>query len=289
VVRAKEYAFLLYAMVVAAAYAVAHDHVTATISPEYFLYGKGLAQDPRPFRWAVTLLALRASLAAGLFGGAALLLANNPRRSGHPPQLTYRTLVTFSLIPPAAAGLLAAVSGVVNASTQMGTTTALALGVVPYRVWRFVIVWAIHVGSYAGALLGTVASAILVVARRRRPSRPRDLAGLPDEVTSRPPWRWLRALAAVVLAYLALCLAVRLGYRVLLYPVPHDPPFVPPEGAKLLTTNADDGAPVVAAQFPTADARARTVVIFHGNGETMGARVQLAEDLRARGPRCRPR
>ena len=83
--RAKEYAFLLYAMLVAAAYAVAHDHLTATISPEYFLYGKGLAQDPRPFRWAITPLAVRASLAVGLFGGAALLLANNPRRNGHPP------------------------------------------------------------------------------------------------------------------------------------------------------------------------------------------------------------
>ena len=72
--RAREYAFLLYAMVVAAAYAIAHDHVTATISPEYYLYGKGLAQDPRAFRWAVTLLAVRAGLAPGLLGGTALLL-----------------------------------------------------------------------------------------------------------------------------------------------------------------------------------------------------------------------
>ena len=40
---------------------------------------------------------------------------------------------------------------------------------------------------------------------------------------------------------------------------------------------------MVAAQFPPPDERARTIVIFHGNGETMGGRVQLAEDLRARG------
>jgi alpha-beta hydrolase superfamily lysophospholipase len=52
---------------------------------------------------------------------------------------------------------------------------------------------------------------------------------------------------------------------------------------RLLTIYADDGAPVIAAQFPPTVDRARTLVIFHGNGETIGGRVQLAEDLRARG------
>jgi uncharacterized protein len=103
----------------------------------------------------------------------------------------------------------------------------------------------------------------------------------------RPPGgerAWLRVLVSVLLAYVALCLVARLGYRVLLYPAPrHDPPFVPPEGAKLLSMHADDGALVVAAQFQPPDDHARTVVVFHGNGETLGGRVQLAEDLRARG------
>jgi hypothetical protein len=187
VTRAKEYAFLLYAMLLATVYAVAHDHVTATISPEYFLYGKGLAEAPQPFRWAVTLLAIGAGLAPGLLAGAALLLANNPRRIGHPPQLAYRALVRLSLLPVAAAGVLAVVGGVVNAYLQIGTTRAVALGVVPERVWRFVIVWAIHVGSYAGALLGCIAAAVLVV-RLRGPSRSVGLAAaLADAVTSRPP------------------------------------------------------------------------------------------------------
>jgi pimeloyl-ACP methyl ester carboxylesterase len=86
-----------------------------------------------------------------------------------------------------------------------------------------------------------------------------------------------------VVGYLALCLVARLGYRVLLYPIPRDPPFVPPDGARLLSLRAADGALVVAAQFPPTDDHAHTVVIFHGNGETIGWRVQLAEDLRARG------
>jgi len=45
--RLKEYAFLVYAMLVAVAYGILHDHVTATISREYFLRWKGLADDPR--------------------------------------------------------------------------------------------------------------------------------------------------------------------------------------------------------------------------------------------------
>jgi pimeloyl-ACP methyl ester carboxylesterase len=149
------------------------------------------------------------------------------------------------------------------------------------RVWRFVIVWAVHVGSYAGALLGTVATAILVVIRRRR--LPNLAVAPPDAVRPRSRRMWLPFLTVAVVGYLALCLVARLGYRVLLYPVPHDLPFVPPDGARLLSLRAADGALVVAAQFPPADAHARTVVIFHGNGETIGWRVPLAQDLLARG------
>jgi alpha-beta hydrolase superfamily lysophospholipase len=278
---ANEYAFLLYTMLVAAAYGVAHDHVTATISPEYFLYGKGLSEASQPFRWALTSLAVRASLPAGLLCGTVLLAANRPYRNRQPGQLTYVALVKLSLIPLSAAALLAAASGALNASAQIGTATALELGVVPYRVWRFIIVWAVHVGSYVGALLGTVATAMLVVIRRRR--LPTLAVAPPDAV--RPPSRrmWLPGLTVAVVGYLALCLVARLGYRVLLYPVPYDPPFVPPDGARLLSLRAADGALVVAAQFPPADDDAHTVVIFHGNGETIGWRVQLAQDLRAHG------
>lgn len=95
--------------------------------------------------------------------------------------------------------------------------------------------------------------------------------------------RWLRRLGVLVLGYVTLCVVARLGYRTLLYPAPPDPPFVPPAGARLLSLHADDGALVVAAQFPPPDERARTVVVFHGNGETLGNRFPLALDLRARG------
>jgi hypothetical protein len=75
--RAKEYAFLLATTLAAVVYGVLHDQLTVTISPEYFLEGKGLADDPRPLRLAVGLLAVRASWWVGLALGAALLVANN--------------------------------------------------------------------------------------------------------------------------------------------------------------------------------------------------------------------
>jgi alpha-beta hydrolase superfamily lysophospholipase len=88
----------------------------------------------------------------------------------------------------------------------------------------------------------------------------------------------------VIGGYLALCLVVRLGYRVLLYPAPqHDPPFQPSGDQKLLSLHGDDGTLVVAAQLPPPDDRARTIVLFHGNGETIGNRLPLAESLRAHG------
>src|ERR1041384_40139 len=42
--RWKEYLFLLGAVIAALIYGAINDQVTVTISPEYFLYGKGLAE-----------------------------------------------------------------------------------------------------------------------------------------------------------------------------------------------------------------------------------------------------
>jgi hypothetical protein len=165
--KAKEYGFLLYAMLVSVAYAVAHDQVTATISPEYFLRWKGLVGDPMPFRWAVTALAMRASFGTGLFAGAVLLVANGPWLARHSAQLGYRELGRLSLVPLALAALFAVSWGGANSLAQIGATTARDF-VAEDQVRAFVTVWAVHAGSYAGALVGVVASGAMVLLRRRR-------------------------------------------------------------------------------------------------------------------------
>lgn len=90
-------------------------------------------------------------------------------------------------------------------------------------------------------------------------------------------------LSTPVLLYVALCAVARLGYRVLLYPAPDDSVPIASHGAAMLALRASDGAPVHALQFPPRDDHARTVVLFHGNGETIANGVDLAEDLVHRG------
>jgi uncharacterized protein len=276
--RAREYGFLLYATLLAAAYAVAHDQVTATVSPEYFVYGKGL--DPSSLRLDVVLLAVRASLPVGLLGGAALLVANNPRRSGRPRQVGYGVLARLAFLPPVSAALVAGAFGVTNAALQLGCARAHALGVPDPRIWRFVIAWAVHTGSYVGALLGIAGATTLVWIQRRSRASP----GLTRAPTAGRRRRSTMMLAASLLGvYVLFCVAARVGYRVLLYPAPPVPPPSPPADAKVLSLQAADGVPVIAIELPPPDARARTVVLFHGNGENMDERLPLAEALHAHG------
>jgi hypothetical protein len=164
--RAKEYLFLAFAGALAVAYGVAHDHVTATISREYFWRAKGLVYDPRPFRRAVTVLAARASLGPGLLAGAALLLANNPAPAR--PSLGYPALARLALVPLAAAAGGAALGSALFAADVFELREAAVDFAGNPGATRFLVVWGIHAGSYAGAAIGTAAAVVLVRKRRRR-------------------------------------------------------------------------------------------------------------------------
>ena len=86
----------------------------------------------------------------------------------------------------------------------------------------------------------------------------------------------------LVLGYAALLVAARYSYRRFVYPAPvgNDPAS---RIAPVTTLRAADGVPVHVIEFPAPSATARTLVLFHGNGETIGGRVELARSLVARG------
>jgi hypothetical protein len=168
--RFQEYAFLLYTTALAVAYAVVHDQLTVTLSPEYFLYWKGLAGDPRPLRWTATLVAVQSSWWTGLLGGVVLLVANNPRHRGVPPRLPLRRLVRIALLPMVAAALLAAICGVSVAANFLNRDNLLP-PLIPERVHAFMVVWSVHIGSYSGAALGTLGCVVLIEMRRRAAKR----------------------------------------------------------------------------------------------------------------------
>lgn len=99
------------------------------------------------------------------------------------------------------------------------------------------------------------------------------------------PWvrRVTIATTIVVGLYLAVCVLACSAYRALLYPAPSDYPKVASSGASTLRTfRASDGVEVHALVWK-ASAGARTVVLFHGNGATIGGDTDVGEWLHARG------
>ena len=97
--------------------------------------------------------------------------------------------------------------------------------------------------------------------------------------------RRIRTIAGVALAgYLALCLVARVAYPRMLFPAPRldRAPPVEDSSAKLVELPQPDGSRTAALHFPAAT-DARTVIVFHGNGETMFDNVGLAAELVQRG------
>jgi hypothetical protein len=169
--RVYEYLFLIVSMLLSIVYGIVHDHITATISADYFLKAKGLETDPRPFRIAVTWLAIKATYGPGVLAGAFMLFANNP--SAQKPQLPYRQLLRLCVYPVVFGAACATLGGILTPlavqhfeAIRWFRDAALAY-TPPDRVTRFLAVWGVHAGSYFGAVLGTVV-AVVCVSRGRK-------------------------------------------------------------------------------------------------------------------------
>lgn len=165
--RGREYAFLLAAGAIGAAFAFACDQVTSRLSPEYFVEGKGLAPGPG-FARAVVELSLQAGLVAGLVLGGALLLANQPRADR--PALPLRRLLLRAAWPLAGAALAAPLGALVLPPLDPLDLRGRLRGVVAEAALEDLVrVWGIHAGLYAGAVVGTLVGVVEV--RRRRALR----------------------------------------------------------------------------------------------------------------------
>lgn len=160
----REYAFLLSTTALSVSFAVAHDEITATLSPAYFLVAKGLQNDPRPFRSAVAFLAVRASYWVGLVLGTALLVANNPSRRR--PQLGYPLLFRLTGLPIGAAVLGASLVGPFFRFADLGLHSTAVAYAGQAGAPDFLLVWGIHAGTYVGAFAGGTAAVVIVVRRR---------------------------------------------------------------------------------------------------------------------------
>lgn len=153
--RTKEYLFLVLATGAAVCYGILNDLITSVLSPEYFRYGKGLAGEGYGFTRQVVILAIKASYGFGLLIGASYLMLNNPKQNV--PQLSYSRLFRALLWPLCGAVLLAVCCGVGGAFIHFFAD--LPRGMSNVRL--------IHMGSYAGALLGAIAGGITIYRQRR--------------------------------------------------------------------------------------------------------------------------
>ncbi|WP_437680195.1 hypothetical protein [Sorangium sp. So ce131] len=123
------------------------DQVTATISPEYFLEGKGLTSSGLPFRLAVAWTGFRGGLPLGaLVTGVGLLRAS--RGAGFSWRAWLRRIAAAL-----AAALL--VCPVLMAALDPFGMREASLGVwSPGVATRYLVCWGLHIGAYLGVVIG---------------------------------------------------------------------------------------------------------------------------------------
>jgi hypothetical protein len=154
----REYAFLIVSGLLGGLFGIANDHLTATISADYFVLGKGIVADGQ-FRLSVTGLGFQAGLCAGAVIGGCYLTANNPKPER--PNLAYPRLLQFGLWPLFFAVLVAPlVSLLVCRWDPLDFGSRLGDVLSPPQLIRFLAVWGIHLGLYAGGLIGTICGVV---------------------------------------------------------------------------------------------------------------------------------
>lgn len=172
--RWREYGVLLSAVVAALIYGAINDQITVTISPEFFIYGKEIYKTlgdhpPMPaLRWEAAKVGLKATWSAGLIFGVVVLLANNPYRGL--PRLRNRRLILYLpliLLTAAACGVAGGWCGYRGYFIRLDSDFAAMVSVNMYRPYHFMAAWGVHLGGYAGGLIGTIAAAAKIVRDRQ--------------------------------------------------------------------------------------------------------------------------
>lgn len=159
--RVKEYLFLASMGILAMAYGAIHDLVTVSISPEYFILGKGLSEPH--LIWKAVWMGAQASYGPGLLIAALFIIMNNPKKNFE--QLSYQKLASLIFWPLCMAIGAALIFGILGRIDILKYATKL-----PAEVncpSDFLMVWGIHWGSYLGGVIGGVVGIVKIYLRRR--------------------------------------------------------------------------------------------------------------------------
>jgi hypothetical protein len=155
--RLKESGFLLACAAAGALFGMAADSITSSLSPDYFIHGKGIPSGPR-FLASVLCLGAQAGCSAAIIGAGILLLFN-----ADPGNV--RRLISLSVLPFSLAALCGILLGVLQHQYQAARLPDVEAALGDTAARRFALVWMAHIGIYAGGFLGLVVGCLQ--ARRR--------------------------------------------------------------------------------------------------------------------------
>lgn len=152
--RFREYGFIVIAGAIGAAVGLVNDLITSSISPDYFILGKGLEDGPN-LRVQAGLFGLQVGFSAGVIGGAVCLFISQ-KKSAYPPIKCSR-LLQLLWMPIAGAVLCGIAIPLVFSKFDPAHFSAQLKDVLDAgKLNRFRQVWWTHVGLYAGMIIGLV-------------------------------------------------------------------------------------------------------------------------------------
>lgn len=165
----QEYVFLLFCAMAGGLFGIINDMITSSISPEYFVFGKGIRQGcisrSNDFALKVVELGFQAGFFAGAIVGCTLLFANNPSRKSQP--IPHSDIFAISLRPLFIAIIVAPLVSLLFSSDIFNLTQTLRGEVPSHKISNFLTVWGIHCGLYIGGTLGTIWSVTTILKRRK--------------------------------------------------------------------------------------------------------------------------
>lgn len=146
--RAREYGFLLACGALGGLAGVAQDQLSLQVCPAFFVYAKGIRPGPN-FTWRASAVGLHAGLFAGFLAAGLLLLLNQPRPAR-------AELSLWRVARSASARILGLAALGVPAGYLFGPELPLRDFLADYRgdPVPFLRVWGMHIGLYAGAVVG---------------------------------------------------------------------------------------------------------------------------------------
>ncbi|HEY7120151.1 MAG TPA: hypothetical protein VH475_26420 [Tepidisphaeraceae bacterium] len=175
--RWREYLVLLVCTLAAILYGVINDQITSSISWEYFYYGKDLDKVLGPqtppdlvqLHLQAALVGVKATWSAGLILGVVLLVANNPtKRLPRLPESSLLRLLPLIFLITAGTAAIGAWLGYAGCLTRMSEDFPEMLRTNLWRPRRFMAVYGIHLGGYAGSLIAMIVAVVAIMRRRRR-------------------------------------------------------------------------------------------------------------------------